>query len=88
MRLKQYMTLTSLRGPGALLQQDLCATMHLDLNNCVLLLNDLEHAGRIRRVRDRSDRRRHIVEITPSGRRALAEAEQALNGVETRYCAR
>jgi DNA-binding MarR family transcriptional regulator len=82
MRLKQYMTLSNLRGPGALPQQELCATMHLDPNNCVLLLNDLEVAGHIRRVRNPSDRRRHIVEITSSGRRALAEAEQALNGVE------
>jgi DNA-binding MarR family transcriptional regulator len=82
MKLKQYTTLSSLRLAGALPQQELCASMHLDPNNCVLLLNDLEDRGNIRRVRDPSDRRRHIVEITPAGRRALADAEVALNGVE------
>jgi DNA-binding MarR family transcriptional regulator len=82
MTLKQYATLSSLRIPGALSQKELCTSMHLDPNNCVLLLNDLETAGHIRRVRDPSDRRRHIVEITAAGRRALDQAERALNGVE------
>jgi DNA-binding MarR family transcriptional regulator len=82
MNLKRYMTLSSLEGPGALPQQELCGLMHLDPNNCVLLLNDLESAGYIQRVRDPADRRRHIVQITPSGREALARAEAALGPVE------
>jgi DNA-binding MarR family transcriptional regulator len=82
MRLKGYATLSSLRVPGAMSQQDLCISMHLDPNNCVLLLNDMEAAGHVRRTRDPADRRRHIVEITPEGRRALARADEALNGVE------
>jgi DNA-binding MarR family transcriptional regulator len=82
MRLKGYATLASLRVPGAMSQQDLCVSMHLDPNNCVLLLNDIEAAGHVRRTRDPADRRRHIVEITPAGRRALARADDALNGVE------
>lgn len=81
MTFKQYATLASLRV-GVVSQQDLCMAMHLDPNNCVLLLNDLESAGYVRRLRDPADRRRHIVEITPDGRDALAGAEDALNGVE------
>jgi MarR family transcriptional regulator, temperature-dependent positive regulator of motility len=82
MTFKQYATLASLRVPGSVSQQDLCISMHLDANNCVLLLNDLESSGYVRRTRDPADRRRHIVEITSQGRVALAGAEDALNGVE------
>jgi DNA-binding MarR family transcriptional regulator len=46
------------------------------------MLNDLEAAGWAQRRRDPDDRRRHVVEITASGRKALARAEQALDGLE------
>jgi DNA-binding MarR family transcriptional regulator len=82
MRLKAYATLSNLQLPGAMSQADLCISMHLDPNNCVLLLNDLEAAGHVRRLRDPADRRRHIVEITPGGRTALKDAERAMEGLE------
>lgn len=81
MRLKAYVTLSNLRD-GPLAQQDLCASMHLDPNNCVLMLNDLEAAGHVERRRDPVDRRRHIVEITPAGRKALGQAEVAMESLE------
>jgi DNA-binding MarR family transcriptional regulator len=81
MRLKGYMTLTNLRD-GAKGQQELCVSMHLDPNNCVLLLNDLETAGHVERRRDPADRRRHIVEITAAGRKAMASAERAMESLE------
>jgi DNA-binding MarR family transcriptional regulator len=82
MRLKGYATLSSLRDRGPLPQQELCVSMMLDPNNCVLLLNELEDAGFIERRRDPADRRRHIVAMTDSGAVALERAEHALNGVE------
>lgn len=81
MRLKAYMTLSSLRD-GPLSQSDLCITMHLDPNNCVLMLNDLEDAGYVERRRDPSDRRRHIVEMTPAGHKAMLLAERAMESLE------
>ncbi len=57
-------------------------SMNLDPNNCVLLLNDLEAAGHVERKRDPADRRRHIVEMTPAGQKALAQAERAVEGLE------
>jgi DNA-binding MarR family transcriptional regulator len=81
MKLKAYVTLTTLRN-GPMPQQELCISMHLDPNNCVLLLNEMEAAGHVRRSRDPADRRRHIVEITGEGRHALARADEALNEVE------
>jgi DNA-binding MarR family transcriptional regulator len=80
-KLKAYVALASLRE-GALPQKDLCITTHLDQNNCVLLLNEMEAAGHVRRVRDAEDRRRHIVEITPEGRAALKRAEGAMEELE------
>jgi DNA-binding MarR family transcriptional regulator len=82
MKLKGYMTLSSLRDPGEMPQSDLCIAMHLDPNNCVLLLNALEAEGWIERRRDRADRRRHIVVLTAEGREALTRAEQAMGSLE------
>jgi DNA-binding MarR family transcriptional regulator len=81
MKMKGYATLSALRN-GPMPQQQLCISMHLDANNCVLLLNDMEAAGHVRRTRDPADRRRHIVEITDAGCAALARADAALNTVE------
>ena len=81
MKLKAYATLSALRN-GPMPQQELCISMHLDPNNCVLLLNEMEAAGHVRRLRDPADRRRHIVEITDGGQVAVARADEALNEVE------
>jgi DNA-binding MarR family transcriptional regulator len=81
MKMKSYATLSALRN-GPVSQQQLCISMHLDPNNCVLLLNDMEAAGHVRRTRDPADRRRHIVELTDEGRIALARSDAALNTVE------
>ena len=81
MRLKSYLLLSNLRD-GALPQSELCTSMHLDPNNCVLMLNDLEAAGHVERRRDPADRRRHIVVLTPAGRKALAGADRAVESLE------
>jgi DNA-binding MarR family transcriptional regulator len=83
MRLKQFITLDYLRAQGGTVtQQGLGQTLHLDANNCVILLNDLESDGYVERRRDPADRRRHIVEMTPAGRQALEAAEVKLETVE------
>jgi len=81
MRLKQLIALDHLREETCL-QQGLGQMLMLDPNNCVLLLNDLDEDGYIERRRDPADRRRHLVEITPAGRRALEEAERKLESLE------
>jgi DNA-binding MarR family transcriptional regulator len=82
-RLKQSMLLGELRdSDGAMPQQSLCGAMHLDPNNLVLMLNDLEDEGYIERKRDPDDRRRHIVELTAAGKRALERAEKGMESVE------
>ena len=81
MRLKAYVTLSNLRD-GPMAQQELCVSMHLDPNNCVLMLNDLEDLGYVERRRDPADRRRHIVEMTPAGHKAMLRAERAMESLE------
>jgi DNA-binding MarR family transcriptional regulator len=70
-----------LRHEG-LTQQELGDAMLMDDNTVVLLLNELEAAGFSVRRRDPGDRRRHIVEITQAGRRAIERAEKAQEGIE------
>jgi DNA-binding MarR family transcriptional regulator len=77
MRLRQFMVLSYLERRAPALQSDLCGTLMVDANNCVLLLNELEAEGWTTRRRDPDDRRRHVVEITDEGRRALKQAQRA-----------
>jgi len=76
-KLRQMMLLSYLRARAPALQQQLCESLWLDANNCVLLLNELEEMGYVERRRDPSDRRRHVVELTDEGRRALERAARA-----------
>lgn len=82
MRLKSFVMLAHLREHNAIPQQELGEMLCIDANNLVLLLNDLETAGFALRRRDPSDRRRHIVEITDDGGRALQRAERGIESVE------
>jgi len=81
-RLKQFIALDYLREQGCTGQQVFGQALMLDPNNCVILLNDLEEDGYIERRRDPADRRRHMVEMTPAGARALERAEVKLETVE------
>ena len=76
-KLRQLMLLSYLRAGAPALQQQLCESLWLDPNNCVLLLNEMEEMGYVERRRDPADRRRHVVDITNEGRIALERAERA-----------
>jgi DNA-binding MarR family transcriptional regulator len=81
MKLKQYVMLSVVGESGGTTQRQLGDVMGIDANMVVLLLNALEERGFAVRERDREDRRRHIVRITPAGRKALVKAERALESV-------
>jgi MarR family transcriptional regulator, temperature-dependent positive regulator of motility len=81
MSVKEYMALSNLDERGVP-QQRLAESLHMDENNLVLLLNGLEEAGSIARRRDPDDRRRHIVEITPGGKKVLERAERGMARLE------
>ena len=81
-KLKQLITLEILARNEGCLQQELDASLMVDSNNCVLLLNELDDHGFVERQRDPKDRRRHIVVITSAGVEALAKAEAKLEELE------
>ncbi len=82
MRLRQFVALSFLSEHDGVSQQALAETLCIDANNVVLLLNELETAGHVERRRDPDDRRRHLVHVTPDGRRAIERAERGQESVE------
>ncbi|HUG83845.1 MAG TPA: MarR family winged helix-turn-helix transcriptional regulator, partial [Euzebya sp.] len=73
---------------GPQCQQDLCDRLDLDKSHMVGFVDDLEGMGHVVRTRDVEDRRRHRVQLTPSGRGLLvqlfaveARCQDALFGV-------
>lgn len=82
MHVRHLVALSYLSDHAECPQQALGDAFCMDANNVVLLLNELEHLGWVTRVRDPSDRRRHLVQITPAGRKALAGAERAQGKIE------
>lgn len=68
------------RGPLA--QHAVGTALSLDPSNVVGLLNELEERGLITRRRDPSDRRRHIVELSPVGAGELTQTYRQLGLVE------
>jgi DNA-binding MarR family transcriptional regulator len=82
MQLRHLVALAYVRDHDACPQQDLADAFCMDANNVVLLLNELEELGYATRTRDPDDRRRHRVELTDAGRRALANSERAQKQIE------
>jgi DNA-binding MarR family transcriptional regulator len=82
MRLKPYMALGYMGDHPGVTQQELESALFMDANSVVLILNELEAAQFSIRRRDPQDRRRHIVEITTSGRHALDKANKARESLE------
>jgi DNA-binding MarR family transcriptional regulator len=80
--LRHLMALSYVLDHDGCPQQDLADAFCMDANNVVLLLNELEQLGYATRQRDPHDRRRHVVELTPAGRKALASAERAQEAIE------
>jgi DNA-binding MarR family transcriptional regulator len=82
MHLRHLISLSYVNDHNGCPQQDLADAFCMDANNVVLLLNELEQLRYAARVRDPHDRRRHLVQITPAGRKALARAQRAQAAVE------
>jgi MarR family transcriptional regulator, lower aerobic nicotinate degradation pathway regulator len=82
LRPRYLVTLTYLRDHGPAPQQTLTEALCIDASNLVALLNELEDADLAVRRRDATDRRRHIVELTPHGRKSLREVARTLEAIE------
>jgi DNA-binding MarR family transcriptional regulator len=82
LRPRHLIALKLLSEQGPQNQQGLADALTLDPSNVVGLLNELEDRDLIVRRRDRADRRRHIVELSPAGEEELAVAYIRMARVE------
>jgi DNA-binding MarR family transcriptional regulator len=79
---RQFQILDLLADRGPVGQRELGETMAIDHSILVTMLNPLEASGLIKRKRSGTDRRRHVVTITPAGKRRLTSAAQAQREAE------
>ena len=82
LRQRHVVALSYLRGHGPTPQQLLADRLRLDASSMVCLLNDLEDSELVVRRRDRSDRRRAIVQLSSEGERVLGTVDRAVEIVE------
>src|ERR1041385_1067549 len=82
MHMRHLMALSYVRDHDGGPQQELAEALCMDANNVVLLLNELEQLGYVGRRRDPSDRRRHLVDLTSLGAKALEKAEHRQETIE------
>jgi DNA-binding MarR family transcriptional regulator len=79
---RQFQILDLLADRGPIGQRELGESTAIDHSILVTMLNPLEADGLIERTRSCTDRRRHVVTITPAGKRRLASAAQAQREAE------
>lgn len=79
--LRDYYVLACIDEGGELAQQQVADRLEIDRSDLVKVLDRLEAAGWITRARDATDRRRHVLSLTGSGRAAVSEAEAITDAV-------
>jgi DNA-binding MarR family transcriptional regulator len=79
---RQFQLLGLLHDHGGMGQRELGQAMATDPSIVVTLLNPLEADGLVSRDRDPTDRRRHVVTLTPAGERQLDRAARAQREAE------
>jgi len=68
-------------------QQEAARRLDVDRTTMVALVDALEGKGLVARHPHAADRRKNVVELTPSGRATLREATQASDDAERRFLA-
>ncbi len=76
-----YAVLACVEEFDALSQQQVCDRIGLDRADMVSIIDRLEEAGSLERERDRADRRRYCLRITPAGRAQLRGADRIIASI-------
>ncbi|MEU8109932.1 MarR family winged helix-turn-helix transcriptional regulator [Nonomuraea muscovyensis] len=87
MSLWGYTVLMAVAEASARNQLALAQAVSVDKSKLVLIIDELEAAGLVRRRPDPADRRARIVEATPEGRLVLDAARADVEAVEARLLA-
>jgi len=82
LRRQHFTVLSALAERGAASQAALGRRLLIDRSDMHALLSELERDGLIARVRDPSDRRRMLVELTPAGARALKRLDRRIDAAQ------
>jgi DNA-binding MarR family transcriptional regulator len=82
LRWPEYAVLHHLDAQGPIAQRDLALALRIQPSNLVALLDQLQERELLARSPDPVDRRRHRVELTAPGRRAVKRAREATRRAE------
>jgi|1186.fasta_scaffold205461_3 DNA-binding MarR family transcriptional regulator len=74
-RRHEFSVLAALAEDGPASQAELGRRVWMDRSDLHGVLNGLEHDGLVARVRDKQDRRRNVVRLSPAGAQRLRELE-------------